>query len=61
MLEQTVDSLQLSAERLRLAHVRGRDHGWEPAESEEVLQLAAEKVERCRLSLLRFARQQKFI
>lgn len=59
MLQQTVNSLQSDADRLRTAHVRVRDGSWkEPlAEAEDVLLQAAEKVERFRLTLLRFARQ----
>jgi hypothetical protein len=59
MLEQTVDALQNDADRLRSAHVRVRNGSWkEPlAEPEDVLLQAAEKVERFRLTLLRFARQ----
>ncbi len=57
MLEQTADSLQRNAEHLRQAHFYGREHGWLPAESEEVLQLAAKKVERLRWNLLRSAKQ----
>jgi hypothetical protein len=59
ILEQTVDALQDDADRLRSAHVLVRSGEWkEPlAESEAVLLQAAEKVERFRLSLLRFARQ----
>jgi hypothetical protein len=59
MLEQTANSLQFDAERLRMAHVRVRSGDWkEPlAEPEHVLLMAAEKIERFRLNLLRFARQ----
>jgi hypothetical protein len=59
MLEQAVNSLQDNAERLRMAHVRVRSGDWkEPlAEPEAVLLLAAEKVERFRVSLLKFARE----
>jgi hypothetical protein len=59
MLAQTASSLQSDADRLRMAHVWLRRGNWtEPiAEPEDVLLLAAEKVERFRLSLLKFARQ----
>lgn len=59
ILEQSVDSLEFIVERLRLAYPRLRDGSWkEPlAEPEEVLLIAAEKVERLRLNLLRFSRQ----
>jgi hypothetical protein len=59
ILEQTVSSLQIDADRLRMAHVRVRSGEWkEPLlEPENVLLLAAEKVERFRLGLIRFARQ----
>jgi hypothetical protein len=59
MLEQTVDALRDDADRLRSAHVLVRRGEWkEPlAEPEAVLLQAAEKVERFRLSILRFARQ----
>jgi hypothetical protein len=52
VVQQIIDSLVSDAERLRLAHARG----WPIVESDATLQLAAEKVERFRVGLLRFAR-----
>lgn len=53
LIDQTLDSLALAAERLRLARIRG----WQTTESTDTLQLAAEKVERFRLSLMRLQRE----
>lgn len=60
MLEQTSDALLTTASRLRCAYPNLRNGEWsEPiAESEATLQAAAEKIERFRLTLLRFARQE---
>jgi hypothetical protein len=60
MIEQTSDSLLLNAQRLRCAYPSIRQGEWsEPVvESEATLLAVAEKVERFRLSLLRFARQE---
>jgi hypothetical protein len=58
ILLQTCDTLAQDAERLRMAHVWARENNW-PApivEDENTLREAAEKVERCRLGLLRFTR-----
>jgi hypothetical protein len=55
VVQQTIDSLLVDAERLRLAHERG----WPIVETDATLQLAAEKVERFRVGLIRFARQSR--
>jgi hypothetical protein len=57
VLQQTCDALRHDAERLRMAHVWGQEYNWRPAEDEATLSAAAEKVERFRLNLLRFARE----
>ncbi len=53
------DTLDAAGERLRKAHVLAREYNWPApiAEDEATLRAAAEKVERCRLGLLRFTRQ----
>jgi len=58
ILMQTCDALAQDAERLRKAHDWSAEYGWEqkPAEDQETLSQAAEKLERFRLSLLKLAR-----
>lgn len=59
VLMQTCDSLAQDAERLRMAHTWSIEYSWEarPAEDQETLWEAAEKVDRFRLKLLQFARK----
>jgi hypothetical protein len=59
VLAETCDALAQDAERLRMAHVWAIEYGWEakPAEDQETLAKAAEKLDRFRLKLLQFARQ----
>ena len=55
VLLQTCETLMHDAERLRMAHVWGREHNWQPAEDEATLQKAADRIERFRRNLLRLA------
>jgi hypothetical protein len=57
ILRQTIATLEQDAERLRMAHIWGREYHWRPAEDEATLHEAAQKVERFRQSLMRFAHQ----
>ncbi len=57
VLMQSCATFQLEAERMRKAHLWGREYNWQPAEDEATLLEAALRVERFRLGLLRFARQ----
>jgi|HubBroStandDraft_6_1064221.scaffolds.fasta_scaffold372854_3 hypothetical protein len=57
VLMQTAGTFWHEAERLRMAHIWGRENNWQPVEDEGTLQEAALRVEKFRLDLLRFARQ----
>jgi hypothetical protein len=57
VLMQACATFEHEAERLRKAHVWGRENNWQPAEDEATLVEAALRVEKFRLGLLRFAQQ----